>query len=306
MTLAILSIITCIQSHKKIFQRVTKSITKESIMKIQSTLMSLRVLGLSALLTAAASFSHAETATSLTRLDCGTAAKPTNVTRFSDAYAYADFTVQFTYSCYLVKHGDKYLLWDAGQPDNGSPSAPKKNLVKLLDELKIKPEQITYLGISHYHGDHVGQSPFFPKSTLLIGKGDWDAITGVTPNRMANPTPFQHWISGGSKVEALSGDKDVFGDGSVVILNMPGHTPGHHSLLVKLKNKGNVLISGDLAHFHENYEHERVPSFNTNRADTLASFDRFKDIAKNLAATVIIQHDARDIEKLPAFPESAN
>lgn len=242
---------------------------------------------------------------SLTRLDCGTASAPSDVARFSDSYAYNDFKVQLTYSCYLIKHNDHYLMWDAGQPDNGSGSAPKKNLVKLLAELNIKPDQINYLGISHYHGDHVGQAPLLPSATLLIGKGDWDALTGVTPNRMANPAPFDHWINGGGKVESLPGDKDVFGDGSVVILNMPGHTPGHHSLLVKLKDMGDVLISGDLAHFHENYEHDRVPTFNTDRADTLASFDRFKDIAKNLDATVIIQHDARDIEKLPVFPKAA-
>ena len=86
---------------------------------------------------------------------------------------------------------------------------------------------------------------------------------------------------------------------------MPGHTPGHHSLLVRLKEMGNVLITGDLAHFHENYEANGVPTFNTDRAASLASIDRFKKIATNLKATVIIQHDARDIGKLPAFPAAA-
>ena len=66
-----------------------------------------------------------------------------------------------------------------------------------------------------------------------------------------------------------------------------------------------MLLTGDLAHFRENYDSDGVPSFNTNRADTLASLDRFKEIAANLKATVIIQHDPRDIEKLPAFPVAA-
>ena len=101
-------------------------------------------------------------------------------------------------------------------------------------------------------------------------------------------------------------DKDVFGDGSVVMLDMPGHTPGHHALLVKLKTKGNVMLSGDLMHFKENYDSNGVPSFNTDRAQTLASLDRFKKMAANLKATVVIQHDARDIGKLPAFPAAAN
>jgi glyoxylase-like metal-dependent hydrolase (beta-lactamase superfamily II) len=88
-------------------------------------------------------------------------------------------------------------------------------------------------------------------------------------------------------------------------LNTPGHTPGHHSLLVKLKETGNVLITGDLAHFHENYDGNGVPWFNFSRADSLASLDRFKKIAANFKATVIIQHDARDVGKLPAFPAAA-
>ncbi|GAB1259623.1 N-acyl homoserine lactonase family protein [Aurantivibrio plasticivorans] len=242
---------------------------------------------------------------SLTRLDCGSAPEPSNVSRFSDAYDYRDTKIQFTYSCYLIKHGENYLMWDAGNPDDGSPRAPQKNLVTLLGELNIKPNQIDYLALSHYHGDHIGQSYLLPNATLLVGQGDWDALSGQVPNRMANAAPIKHWVDGNGKVDVVAKDKDIFGDGTVIMLGMPGHTPGHSALLVKLKTMGYVLLSGDLAHFHENYDNERVPSFNTNRADTLASFDRFKDIAKNLNATVIIQHDARDIDKLPSFPQAA-
>ena len=101
-------------------------------------------------------------------------------------------------------------------------------------------------------------------------------------------------------------DKDVFGDGTVVMLATPGHTPGHHSLLVKLQKKGAVILTGDAAHFHENYDNKGAPSFNTSRAETLASLERIKEIAANLSAVVVIQHDPRDIGKLPAFPAAAN
>jgi N-acyl homoserine lactone hydrolase len=242
----------------------------------------------------------------LTRLDCGTSPAPSNVARFSDTFAWEELRVQLTFSCYLIKHGNDYMVWDAGNPVGNTPTAPKKSLTELLAQVNVKPEQVKFIGISHYHGDHVGQVNQFPQSTLVIGKGDWDALTGVTPNPMASAAPFEHWIKGGGKVDVITGDrKDVFGDGAVVVLSMPGHTPGHTSLLVRLKEMGNVLLSGDLAHFHENYETNGVPSFNTNRADSLASIDRFKQIAKNLKATVIIQHDARDVNKLPAFPAAA-
>jgi N-acyl homoserine lactone hydrolase len=238
--------------------------------------------------------------------ECGTNAAPTDVNlRFSDTYAYNGLKVQLVFSCYLVKHGDDYLMWDTGHSMSAGAVAPKVSLVDLLAQMKLKPEQIKYVGISHYHGDHIGQVGSLSKSTLLIGKGDWDALTSAKPAAGVNPEPFASWISGGGKVEPVPLDKDVFGDGTVVMLNTPGHTPGHHSLMVRLPQMGTVLLSGDLAHFHENYDSNGVPTFNTDRAETLASLDRFKKIAANLKATVIIQHDARDIGKLPAFPASA-
>ena len=65
------------------------------------------------------------------------------------------------------------------------------------------------------------------------------------------------------------------------------------------------VYTGDLVHFRENYESGGVPSFNFDRAATVASIERMKQIAANLKATVVIQHDMRDIGKLPPFPAAA-
>ena len=243
----------------------------------------------------------------LTRLDCGTGAKPTIVAeRFSDTFAYGpDKQLTFTFSCYVIKHGNEVMVWDTGFVPGSNPNAPKVSLADQLATLKVTPDQVKYVGISHYHADHTSQLPSLTKSTLLIGKLEWDAITAPKPAQGVNAAAFTHWIGGGGSVEPLSLDKDVFGDGSVMILRTPGHTPGHSSLLVRLKEKGNVLLTGDLAHFQENYDSNGVPSFNFDRAETVASLERFKKIAANLKATVIIQHDARDIGKLPAFPNAA-
>lgn len=245
-------------------------------------------------------------AVTLTRLQCGTNSAPTDVgQRFSDTYSYAGLKVQLTFSCYLVGHGNDYLIWDTGNPVGTTATAPKTSLTELLAQVKVAPAQVKYVAISHYHADHTGQARQFPQATLLIGKGDWDVVTDPKPVTPMDAAIFAPWTTGGGKVEPVVGDKDVFGDGSVIMLSTPGHTPGHHSLLVKLKETGNVLISGDLAHFHENYEGNGVPTFNTDRAQSIASLDRFKQLATNLKATVIIQHDQRDVEKLPAFPASA-
>ncbi len=242
----------------------------------------------------------------LARLDCGTPQAPTLVNqRFSDTFGYGDLKVQLIYSCYLIKHGDDWLLWDTGHAMTTPNVAPKVSIVDQLAQINLKPEQIKYVGISHYHGDHVGQVGSFAKSTLLIGKGDWDALNSPKPPEGAVAAPFGAWMRGEAKVEPVALDKDIFGDGSVIMLYTPGHTPGHHSLLVKLPQKGPVLISGDLMHFHENYDTNGVPTFNADRAQTVASLERAKKIVANMKATVIIQHDARDLDKLPVFPAVA-
>ena len=265
--------------------------------------LSLLALGASALISMGA---WAQADVSLWRIDCGTGAKPTPVNeRFSDTFAFPGLNLTFTFSCYLIRHGDEYMVWDTGFTPGTSPNAPKTSLADYLAQVKVKPDQVKYVGISHFHGDHTGQLAPFTNATLLIGKGDWDGVTATPPLAGANAAGFKQWIAESRKVEPLPGDKDVFGDGSVVILRTPGHTPGHSALLVRLKEKGPVLLSGDLVHFRENYETGGVPSFNVDRAQTVASIERFKKLAANLKATVIIQHDARDIDKLPGFPAAA-
>jgi glyoxylase-like metal-dependent hydrolase (beta-lactamase superfamily II) len=243
--------------------------------------------------------------TTLSRLDCGTQVEFDISGRFTDTFAYPGQKRPFTFSCYLIKHGDDYMLWDTGQSMSAGAPAPKVSIVDQLAKANLKPEQIKYIGISHFHGDHTGQLASFPGAMVLIGKGDWDGITATPPAAGANVAAFGHWMKGGGKLEALTGDKDVFGDGTVVIMRTPGHTPGHNSLMVRLKDAGNFLLTGDLAHFHENYDSNGVPAFNFSRGDTVASLERFKKAAANLKATVVIQHDPRDIGKLPAFPIAA-
>jgi glyoxylase-like metal-dependent hydrolase (beta-lactamase superfamily II) len=241
----------------------------------------------------------------LTRLDCGSGTN--DARRFSDVWAYTDADAKkpFTFSCYVIKHGADYMVWDTGYLPGSVPNATNKPITDLLSQMNVKPDQVKFVGISHFHGDHTGQLTPFTGATLLIGKGDWDGITANPPMQGANVAGFKIWIAENRKVEALANDKDVFGDGSVLILRTPGHTPGHQALLVRLKEKGAVILTGDLFHFRENYEASGQPWFNYDRAQTSASMDRVKTLAKNLNATVVIQHDRRDIEKLPAFPAAA-
>lgn len=247
----------------------------------------------------------------LWRLDCGEI-QVDDLNEYSDTFAYPGQSKRFAVSCYLIQHGASYMLWDTGlSPDDlgrplQGPNATGETIATLLPEqlaqLHVDPKQIEVIGISHYHYDHTGQAKLFPQARLLIGKGDAQVLR--TPDS-PRARPLAHWINGDGKVEEISGDKDVFGDQSVVMLDLPGHTPGHHGLLVKLARTGYVVLSGDAAHFRENYVNNGVPTFNVDRAQTLASLDRFKAIEKNLHAVVVIQHDQRDLTKLPTFPAFA-
>ncbi len=246
---------------------------------------------------------------SLTRLDCGSISV-SNLDVFSDSFLYPGQSKTLTDSCYLIRHGDSVMIWDTGlsaalvgQPAMTSgpfSMAMKQTLVAQLAQVGIKPADVDVVGISHYHDDHTGQAAAFPGATLVMGKGDYEAAK----QRPSAQKALAPWIVGTSKVDPVEGDKDVFGDGRIVVLAMPGHTPGHQALLVRLAS-GAVLLTGDQYHFSEQVANNGVPSFNTNRADTLASSDRFQAIAKNLSAKVIIQHESADIGKLPTFPKAA-
>ena len=247
---------------------------------------------------------------SLWRLDCGDF-QINDINAFmSDTSEYPARPKRLVGSCYLIKHGDQYMLWDTGMPAAlvGHPSVNPVMTVTLrasiadqLARIGVRPEQIAMIGISHYHGDHIGQAKEFPGARLLMGAGDFAAMRARPADQQAD---LAHWLSGGGQMTEVQGDLDVFNDGSVIMLNLPGHTPGHHGLLVRLRS-GPVLLSGDTYHFTEQVAHRGVPPFNTNRADSLASMDRFDRLGRNLHARVIIQHEPADVGKLPACPEAA-
>lgn len=249
----------------------------------------------------------------LWRLDCGTLSV-SDFGIFSDAGSYRGEKRGMVDSCYLIKHGNDYMLWDSGLPaevkgqkitDGPFTLGLAKTVVEQLAEIGVTPDMVKIVGISHYHDDHTGQVRFFPKAKLLLGKGDLEAFKASSNGGQLDRARLKPWLDDGAPSEGVARDKDVFGDGSVLMLNMTGHTPGHHALLVNLAKTGPVLLSGDQFHAQSSFDADEVPIFNTDRADTLASHDRFKRLAKNMKATVVIQHEPADVKKLPTFPKAA-
>ena len=218
--------------------------------------------------------------------------------------------IEFSDNCYLIRHTKGLVLWDTGIPDgvaampDGLVSASGlityrrvKTLAAQLAELGVKPADITYLALSHTHGDHVGNVALFASSTVLIQGAEYDwAMAG--PNKPA--------FGPSATITRLAGDHDVFGDGSVTILSTPGHTPGHQSLLVKLPKTGSLVLSGDAVHFQDNWTHKRVPSMNTSKDQTLASLERIAKVLDEQKATLWINHDkpqSATLKYAPAYYE---
>lgn len=229
------------------------------------------------------------TADRLYVMDCGHNAA-TDQSRWSPGVNVGK-PIELSDNCYLIRHGSDWLLWDTGYPDAvadkpltsqiGTATRAKK-LAAELAEVGVKPSDIRYVAVSHTHGDHVGNVDMFPNATLLIQKPefDWAFAAGKTP-------PFK----AERPVQKLEGDLDVFGDGSVTIISTPGHTPGHESLLVHLPKTGWLVLSGDAAHFKDNWDNKRVPSMNTSAEQTQASYKRIADLMAEKKAALWINHD---------------
>ena len=211
--------------------------------------------------------------------------------------------------CYLIRHPQGDLIWDTGIPDsvagspdgfggqNGSPLWKRaKALAADLADIGVKTADIKYVAVSHTHPDHVGNVELFPQALLLVQEAEysWPNPLGIPRFKPEHP------------VKKLSGDYDVFGDGSVTILSTPGHTPGHQSLLVKLPQTGAVILSGDAVHFKDNWDNKRVPAFNTNKEQTLASLERIAELMAKNNAQLWFNHDkqqAATLKHAPAFYE---
>ena len=218
--------------------------------------------------------------------------------------------------CYLIEHPEGRLLWDAGlpigiageDPVELASGATMRYAVSLLDQMArqtLKPEDVDLVAFSHMHFDHVGAANLFSHAKLLIQQAEYQAAFVDKDDQVYDTTtPALFLDLADSEREMLKGDHDVFGDGSVVIVSAPGHTPGHQVLLVHLSNFGPLVLSGDLYHFRKSRELRRAPQFNSGAQQTLESMDKVEALIASEGATLWIEHDkalADTLRKAPAF-----
>ncbi len=236
-----------------------------------------------------------------------------NLELFSQDTTYQGQSKEFANAFYVISHPKGNLMWDAGLPESlvglEEPLTPpggaftisrKDSVLNQLKTIDLTPEDFTYIALSHTHFDHSGHANKFKASTWLVQQSEYEFITSEASKNRGDGT--YDAIKELTNVQELNGDHDVFGDGTVVIKSMPGHTPGHQVLYLDLDENGPTLLSGDLYHLYENRTHKRMPIFNFDVDQTLESMDAFEAFAKEKNAKVYIQHQKEDFEKMPKAP----
>jgi glyoxylase-like metal-dependent hydrolase (beta-lactamase superfamily II) len=226
--------------------------------------------------------------------------------------------IEFSSTCWLIKHGSDWLLWDTGVPEatltdpRGWSTLPKlivyhldKSVTGQLAQIGLKPADIGRVAISHTHGDHIGNVGLFPDSTIVMQRAEYSWIHSPDgPNDNVNQLMAlaRKLMGTPTHLQLIDGDTDVYGDGSVTLFVTPGHTPGHQSLLVHLRKSGFIILSGDVVHLEENFEKNIVPSLNTSEADSIASMARVRQLIKTYKATLFINHDKKQTDTLKLLP----
>jgi N-acyl homoserine lactone hydrolase len=218
-------------------------------------------------------------------------------------------------TCYLVIHSKGTLFYDTGLNDrlvgrplyenvlDGYAQVKFNTLSGQLADIGVTPAQINYLVLSHYHWDHIGNAGDFAGATWLVYKGDRDQMFAKTAR--AYPWFGQYSALENSKTKLISGDYDVFGDGTVVVIATPGHTEGHCSLLVRLKKTGPVVLSGDLYHYAEERDLKRMPD-GEKTSGTIESRQKVEELLRRTGAHLWIGHSMeffRTVRKSPAWYE---
>jgi N-acyl homoserine lactone hydrolase len=232
-------------------------------------------------------------------------------------------TSELSVACFLVVHPKGTLIWDVGAvpdsewqptgsavvhhlslPDGQTRDIPLIRLLsEQLAEIGYPPSKIRYIALSHYHYDHTANANSFADSTWLVRRVERSAMFAALSPGTTRPDTYARLKS--AKTILIETDQyDVFGDGSAIIKSAPGHTPGHQMLLLRLKNTGPVLLSGDLYHFPQERTLNRFPVFEFDREQTRRSRMEIDDFLKSTGASLWIQHDFianSKLRKAPAF-----
>jgi N-acyl homoserine lactone hydrolase len=216
-------------------------------------------------------------------------------------------TIELPVSAYLMRHGQGNVLFDSGchpsVAENATArwggmaklmtpiSAPGDNVIDNLARIGVAPDDIDLVISSHFHSDHCGCNAFFRKATLLCHRNELAAARAPDAESMGYLAV--DWDQPMS-IREVNEELDVFGDERIVVLPVPGHTPGTLAALVNLDRSGSFLLASDAVSLRamliRDMTPESMPRNTWNVDQALASLAEIKRIQAG-GATVICGHD---------------
>lgn len=220
-----------------------------------------------------------------------------------DADAPRGETLDVPVSCILLRHDQGNVLFDTGCNPAAAvdPQArwgdlakimtpvapPEDNVVTGLGAVGLSCDDIDVVVCSHLHADHCGCNTFFKRATVVIHAKEIEAARA--PDALAAGYIAAEWEQA-TAPDALHGERDLFGDGRLVILPLPGHTPGTIGALVALEKSGTFLLASDTVSLRSTLDTGVIPR-NTRDPDALArSLAEVRRI-EAAGATVLCGHD---------------
>ncbi|HUC49958.1 MAG TPA: N-acyl homoserine lactonase family protein [Xanthobacteraceae bacterium] len=215
-------------------------------------------------------------------------------------------TIELPVPCVLLRHAQGNVLFDTGCHPAVAEYAearwgalarlmtpimpPGENVVNGLSGIGLSCDDIDLVVCSHLHPDHCGCNIFFERATFIIHSKEVEAARA--PGAQAQGYLAAEWQQD-APTDVIDDQRDVFGDGRIVLLPLPGHTPGTTSALVQLDRSGAFLLASDTVSLRSTLDTGMVPK-NTWNADALAR--SLAEIRRFEAggAKIICGHDAAE------------
>jgi len=183
-------------------------------------------------------------------------------------------------------------------------SSSTDEVVSQLALLGLVPDQVRYVVNSHFHFDHCGGNEFFPRSTFFVQRPEMEAArqvqAGATMRYSPSPIDFDHPLD----YQLLDGERDVFGDGQVVIIPTYGHTPGHQSVRVHAGKGTDLVLAADACYTRENMDRDVLPNTLWDPAEMSRSLGTLRELRDRQGATMIYGHDVAQWQEMRRAPAS--
>jgi N-acyl homoserine lactone hydrolase len=195
--------------------------------------------------------------------------------------------VLFDTGCHpsVVEHGEE--RWGSLMKVMTPVMGAQDTLLPNLACVGINPDDIDVVVNSHFHPDHCGCNEFFRKATIIAHTKEIEAAKA--PGAETAGYLRADWDHG-QKADAVDGERDLFGDGKLVLIPLPGHTPGTLGASVNLERDGSFLLVSDAVSLRANLDADTVPRNTWNAEALLKSFAEIRRVERS-GATIVCGHD---------------